>query len=165
MTVPEISPAAFPTLSQPLDLVVAQLVQEGLHVAGNPGDQGDQLGIRTTEVCSVLIHNYLRKPPVNPLQPEHGDEIGMRARHCVAGRPGSEVICRDAGAREVLDEVVVNPLVENVVIFIRGPFYVIVLHEGGGCQLFIIGHIDCLFDALPAIGVKEFPGQKRVREE
>ena len=56
----------------------------------------------------------------------------MRARHGVAGVAGGEVICRNVGARKMLDEMVVNPLVENVIILIRGPFDVIVLHESRG---------------------------------
>ena len=89
----------------------------------------------------------------------------MRAGQDISGVTRRELVRRDIGTREMLDKMVTDPLVEDVVIFSRGPTDVRILHEGGGCQLFIIGHIDCLFDALPAIGVKEFPGQKRVREE
>ena len=162
---PEVLVSGIPARGHPPNPDVVQLGQKGVHVAGNPGDQGDQLSVRATEVRSVLLHNQFRKPPINPLQPEDGDEVCMRAGQDISGVTRRELVRRDIGTCEMLDKMVTDPLVEDVVIFSRGPTDVRILHEGGGCQLFIIGHIDCLFDALPAIGVKEFPGQKRVREE
>ena len=89
----------------------------------------------------------------------------MRAGQDISGVTRRELVRRDIGTCEMLDKMVTDPLVEDVVIFSRGPTDVRILHEGGGRQLFIIGHINCLFNALPVIGVVELPGQKCVRKK
>ena len=121
MYVPEVLLSGILGRGHSLNPSVGQFRQKDIHVAGNPRNQGDQLSVRAPEVRSILLHNQFGKPPVNPFQPEDGDEVCMRAGQYISGVTRRELVRRDIGTCEMLDKMVTDPLVEDVVIFSRGP--------------------------------------------
>ena len=82
----------------------------------------------------------------------------MGARQDVSGVSRHKFVRRDIGTCEMLNKMVSEPLMKDIIIFPWGLNDVRILHEGMGCQLFIVDRIDCLLDALPAICGKKLPG-------
>ena len=161
----KITSVATAPLLEPVDLAVIKVVEEGVHVPGNARDQGNELGISLTEIGGVLLEDNPGEPAVNLLEPEHGDEVGMRASHLIAVITSVELVSRNTGTSKMLSKMVVDPLEEDVVVLILGPLNVVILQKGRSRQLLIIGHIDGFLNTRPTACLGELPGQKGVREE
>ena len=82
----------------------------------------------------------------------------MGAGQNVSSVSRRKFVRRDIGTCEMLNKMVPEPLVEDIIVFPWGLSDVRVLHEGMGCQLFIIDRVNRLLDAFPTICGKKLPG-------
>ena len=82
----------------------------------------------------------------------------MGAGQNVTSVAGRKLVRRDIGTCEMLNKMVSEPLMEDIIVFPWGLSDVRVLHEGMGCQLFIIDRVNRLLDAVPTICSKKLPG-------
>ena len=82
----------------------------------------------------------------------------MGAGQNVSSVSRRKFVRRDIGTCEMLNKMVSEPLMEDIIVFPWGLSDVRVLHEGMGCQLFIIDRVNRLLDAVPTICGKKLPG-------
>ena len=131
----------------PIDLDILQLLQQVVHVGGDPRDQLHQLSV-STELRTILLLDKLRQPPVSLLEPDQRNQICVRERHRVASGRSSVATASSIGRSEMLVEVVVDPGVENEVILIWSPLEARVLQQAAAVELEVVRLVDHLLDVL-----------------
>ena len=153
------------SLLESVNLGVVQPVQNHVHIGSYPRDQSHQLRVVGPQLSAVLFHDKLWETTVQPLEPNHGYEVGMRHRDLVALGPRGVAFSVKIGAAEMLEVEVVQPLVEDHVLLIIGLLEVTMLQHTGRVELLVVSAVDEVLDGLPGCGVCKSASQETKREK